>query len=385
MNEVEFGYAKFSPPGQHVEYRAVVRLHLELRILLLARTLDHHHLVPQPCTPILQYPPPDRRAPTDPIAFPKLRTALPALILPHNLQLERLAVLLHCLLFHLASRPLLCLCCQHITGRVRAREFLCRLSCSCSMAPTRSPAPVRVANWAANSSSGCTPGLMVRIGQVAPRGNSPFRTAGTRPARTGRRLAAARRANHSQEAAGAQPLHQPLGQGVATVEELGVLFVEGLHATIGTNVFRWLCHCLRCTWRHTAYAAGQAVEGVIVVDSLLKIDPRQPTEKARELPTFGHGGSRQQHGHDTKVGRMGALVQRRPHLLVFPRPHAGPDPRKTAQVRLWSRAFSSASCQGSPGMRCHLSRNGAKPVWRNFTAKCSTAALSALLWLRKTS
>ena len=60
-------------------------------------------------------------------------------------------------------------------------------------------------------------------------------------------------------------------------------------------------------------------------------------------------------------------------------------PRKTAHVRLSSSASSRASCQGSPGMRCHLSRNGSIPSSLSLWARYSTAGLSAVAWLRKTS
>jgi ABC-type antimicrobial peptide transport system permease subunit len=44
-----------------------------------------------------------------------------------------------------------------------------------------------------------------------------------------------------------------------------------------------------------------------------------------------------------------------------------------------------AAAFGLTGTRCHLSRNGSSPASRSLRARCSTAGLSALAWLRKTS
>ncbi len=61
-------------------------------------------------------------------------------------------------------------------------------------------------------------------------------------------------------------------------------------------------------------------------------------------------------------------------------------PRKTATVAAASSACSRLSCQGSPGIKFHLSRKTAS--WARSSsraASCSTAFLSRLLWDRNTS
>ena len=58
----------------------------------------------------------------------------------------------------------------------------------------------------------------------------------------------------------------------------------------------------------------------------------------------------------------------------------GPDPMITAQEALWPIASLRASCQGWPGMRFHLSRNGSIPPFFSRLASSSTPGLSTLLW-----
>ena len=58
----------------------------------------------------------------------------------------------------------------------------------------------------------------------------------------------------------------------------------------------------------------------------------------------------------------------------------GPDPMITAQEALWPIASLRASCQGWPGMRFHLSRNGSIPPFFSHLASSSTPGLSTLLW-----
>src|SRR5206468_6011477 len=60
-------------------------------------------------------------------------------------------------------------------------------------------------------------------------------------------------------------------------------------------------------------------------------------------------------------------------------------PRQTAQAAQSSRALSIASCQGSPGMRFHLSSQGLNPRLVRMRARASTTGLSGVACERKTS
>ena len=184
------------------------------------------------------------------------------------------------------------------------------------MAPTRSTAPGKAANRAANSSSGCTPGLMVTIVQAALPGRAPRRKAGTKPARTTEDLPLPDGPITARKRLARSPSTSHWVRALASEEEVGVLFVEGLQAAVGANLLCRRLNRTRCTRRDAADAARQSVEDVGVVKPLAKVHPRQAAEKAGQTAAFGHGRSRQQHGDDAKNRANGCA---HPVRCAFPR------------------------------------------------------------------
>ena len=178
---------------------------------------------------------------------------------------------------------------------------------------------------------------------------------------------------------------QPVDLRLATEEEPGVLLLEHFEAAIGTFALE---DGLAGSGprRDAPDAADQPVERRLVVETLLELDPRHPLQEHRQVVVLRPFRRREQHRDDRKLASTAAdaMLQRGPHLLVVPgSKRAGPDDHRASGAL--PSASSRASCQGWPGMRFHLSRNGSIPACFSRRASSSTLGLSTLLWERKTS
>jgi len=125
------------------------------------------------------------------------------------------------------------------------------------------------------------------------------------------------------------------------------------------------------------------VEGVFVVEAGAEVNPGEAMEEARKLLLAGLPPAAQQDRDYPKAAIVAARFQRRTHLLVLPRADrlAEEDGAGATLVE----GLLQRLLPGLAGDEMPLSRNGSSPSSRSLWARCSTAGLSALAWLRKTS
>ena len=173
-----------------------------------------------------------------------------------------------------------------------------------------------------------------------------------------RRLAAPGRPEHRQESVVSELFDEVLGQRLPTEEILGMFLVEDLEAAERADDRRVVAVLLAVLGRRQAAdPVDQPIECRRVVEPGPEVDPGQARQERRQPPLRR---AARPPGRITGMTRNPASRTRGsvpPHLLVLPRPEAGlSDEHRAGPAR--SRASSSASCQGSPGTRCHASRNG---------------------------
>ena len=186
------------------------------------------------------------------------------------------------------------------------------------------------------------------------------------PGQGQRRLAAARRAQDGQEpprGAGAGDrrqavLQQPVDLGLASKEERRVLRPEGLEAPVGAFALKDPLALTRPGW-DAPDTADEVVECLPVVERPGELDPGRAEQEAgqpllarRDAPGSTTGMTR--YPPRLPLTRC-STAARISSLCQGLKP---PGPMKTAQAVLLISASSSASCQGSPGIRFHLSRKG---------------------------
>jgi hypothetical protein len=173
-----------------------------------------------------------------------------------------------------------------------------------------------------------------------------------------RGLAAARGPDNRYKATVRQSPCEPPNIVFASEEKVLLASLEPFKTPIGSGLIgQFVAIRLDCL---SLYPRNQPLESAQVIESRPKIDPG--TLLQERIERFGACSWQQDRYNPEIVPASRSLVQENlssPQCAKLPLPCG---PKKIAAVELCSMARSSSGCQGSPGTRCHLSRNGSSPA-----------------------